>query len=175
MRLLRGCISVDRLIFTLKNVPWLEWVSRMSGRRTWGMFLRGGSKFELFHRNEKGKSGSSCLQGVLFFSYFPFISISSSVSGAASQTLAHCLERRFSYSAALCCRVKWTRQITYPSFGDIFWSQELSRAMKMPLLPTPTVASIRPSNQMQLVDLNNFLSMHSRAREPNCLCYCALE
>lgn len=142
------------------------------------MLLRGGSIFGLLCLNEKGTiitKGSSCLQGVLFFSYFPFISISS-VSGASSLTLAHCLERRVQSSAALCCRAKWTNQNSCSlSFGDICCPQKLSQAMKMPLLPTVTVPSIRLSNQMQLIGLNSFLSICSRARESKFFCYYALQ
>lgn len=70
------------------------------------------ANFHYFILLKRVQSRSSCLQGVLFFSSFPFISISSCISGAASPALAHCLERRVLYSAVLCCRGKWTRQTT---------------------------------------------------------------
>lgn len=62
------------------------------------------ANFHYFILLKRVQSRSSCLQGVLFFSSFPFISISSCISGAASPALAHCLERRVLYSAVLCCR-----------------------------------------------------------------------
>lgn len=96
----------------------------MSRRRTCGMLLRGGSIFGLLCLNEKGTiitKGSSCLQGVLFFSYFPFISISS-VSGASSLTLAHCLERRV---LVLCSFVLQGEVDKTEHLQSVFWGHLL--------------------------------------------------
>lgn len=162
---------MDRLICTSKNIPWLEWVSRMC-RRTRGTLLRGGSKFESFCLNEKGTTRYLLLARCPLFFLFSF---HLNLLISFRSCFPDCLERRVSYSALLCCRVKWIGQTTCSlSFGDICCSQELSWARKIPLLLTPTEPSMRPSNQMRLIDLNSFPSIHSRARESKSLSCCVL-
>lgn len=134
------------------------------------MLLRAGSNYEFLV-----KAGSLCLQGAFFFLIF----LLSHPLHLFQELLPRLWPTAWKGEFRILQLLLQGEVDKIDYLQSVFWGHLLlprtSWAMKMPLLPTPTVPSIRPSNQMQLIDLNSYPSICARARESKSLCYWSLQ